>query len=359
MKTRSAKESTISALRFRRVVRALRTTWRTAMGRKSAATSMIVTVELEGGRRGVGEVPTSFAVPHETPDAIGEVLATARKMLISTDIGDYQAILHRLRRAYPTFHMTRSGLEVALFRANLAYRGEGELAFWSAREKTLETDITIPFLTDRDELLAWLNHVSRVGFRAYKVKVSGRCEADLSLVGTVHEFLRRRCPQFTIRLDGNQGFTQRGCLMLLNRLARNGVAVELMEQPLPKDQYKALKHLAKSSPVPVILDETVFTAEQCRRVADDGLGHGVNIKIAKSGIAESAAILRIARSAGLKLMIGCMTETMIGLSAGIRLAAGTAAFDYVDLDAAHLMFGPARQQGITVSGPRYLLKDGP
>jgi L-alanine-DL-glutamate epimerase-like enolase superfamily enzyme len=359
MNPRSAKESTIRALRFRRVTRPLRTTWHTAMGSKSSATSLIVTMELEGGWCGVGEVPTSFAVPHETPDAIREVLATARKMLVSTDIGDYQAILHRLRRAYPTFHMTLAGLEVALFRAGLAHRGEGEMAFWGARRRTLETDITIPFLTDGDELLAWLNHAWRVGFRAYKVKVSGQCEADLTLVGTVHEFLRRRCPQFTIRLDGNQGFTQRGCLRLLDRLARSGVAVELMEQPLPKDQYAALKRLTKSSPVAIILDETVFTAEQCRRVADDRLGHGVNIKIAKSGIAESAAILRIARSAGLKLMIGCMTETMIGLSAGIRLAAGTNAFDYVDLDAAHLMFGPRRQQGITVSGPRYLLKDGP
>jgi L-alanine-DL-glutamate epimerase-like enolase superfamily enzyme len=318
---------------------------------------MIVTVGLEGGAGGVGEVPTSFAVPHETPPAIRQVLAQARRMLVSTDIRDYVAILRRLRELHPTFHMTLAGLEVALFRADLARRGEGEWAFWGAKRRRVETDITIPFLTDRGELLAWLDHTSRIGFVAYKVKVTGQWGRDLAMVRTIHEHLRRRCPSFAIRLDGNQGYTERSCLKLLDRLERAGIAIELLEQPLPKDDRAGLKRITASCPVPVILDETVFSADQCRRVADERLGHGVNIKIAKSGIAESAAILNVARSAGLTLMIGCMTETMIGLSAGIRLAAGTAAFDYVDLDSAHLLFGPRRQQGINIAGREYLLKD--
>ena len=57
-------------------------------------------------------------------------------------------------------------------------------------------------------------------------------------------------------------------------------------------------------------------------------------------------------------MIGCMTETMVGLSAGIYMAAGTAAFDYVDLDAAHLLFGARRYGDIAIAGRRYLI-DGP
>jgi len=104
----------------------------------------------------------------------------------------------------------------------------------------------------------------------------------------------------------------------------------------------------------VILDETVFDADACRRVIDEGLGDGVNIKVAKSGIAGSAAICKLARAAGLKLMIGCMTETMVGLSAGIYMAAGTGAFDYLDLDAAHLLFNGRRWGDITIAGPRYL-----
>jgi L-alanine-DL-glutamate epimerase-like enolase superfamily enzyme len=70
---------------------------------------------------------------------------------------------------------------------------------------------------------------------------------------------------------------------------------------------------------------------------NEGLGHGVNIKTAKSGITGSLSIMRLARKGGLRLMAGCMTETMTGLSAGIAMAMGTAAFDYVDLDSVHFL----------------------
>ena len=108
----------------------------------------------------------------------------------------------------------------------------------------------------------------------------------------------------------------------------------------------------------MILDETVFDADACRRVIDEDLGDGVNIKIAKSGIAGSAAICKLARDAGLKLMIGCMTETMVGLSAGIYFAAGSGAFDYVDLDGVHFLFARRRFGPITVAGREYILESG-
>ena len=65
------------------------------------------------------------------------------------------------------------------------------------------------------------------------------------MVRTIHEHLRRRCPRFTIRLDGNQGFTERSCLKLLGRLERAGIAIELLEQPLPKDDRAGLKRITE------------------------------------------------------------------------------------------------------------------
>ena len=70
----------------------------------------------------------------------------------------------------------------------------------------------------------------------------------------------------------------------------------------------------------------------------------------------------------MKLMIGCMTETMVGLSAGICLAAGTGAFDYVDLDSIHFLHhrgaggrvvATGGAEGIQVMGGRYELGDTP
>jgi L-alanine-DL-glutamate epimerase-like enolase superfamily enzyme len=339
-------------------VRPLRTLFATSRGKKSVATSVLVKVVLGDGTVGLGEAPTSFNMPYETLPVIHATLRQARTRLAGVSIDDYPAWLAKFRRSRPTCHMTLAGLEVALFRASLAVRSEGEWRHWGGRRDRIETDITIPFLTDRRMLEEWLARIAKTGFRTYKVKVSGKIEDDMALVRAVRESLKRGGRPFTIRLDGNQGYTDRSYLAMLDRLGREGIEVELFEQPLPQDDFAGLKRIARRSRLPVILDETVCDEAACRRVADEGLGQGVNIKIAKSGIAGSAAIIKTARRAGLKLMIGCMTETMVGLSAGINLAAGTGAFDYVDLDSVHLLSGRRSCQGITASGPQYLLEEG-
>ena len=82
----------------------------------------------------------------------------------------------------------------------------------------------------------------------------------------------------------------------------------------------------------------VWNTQDLKRVIEEDLGHGINIKIAKSGISETKKMITLAQKNKIKLMIGCMTETMTGLSAGIYCAAGTGAFDYVDLDSVHLYY---------------------
>jgi L-alanine-DL-glutamate epimerase-like enolase superfamily enzyme len=334
----------------------MRTTFATSLGSKTAITSVLVKVVLAGGAEGVGEVPTSFVMPHETPAAIGAILREARSLLPGAPIGDYARPVADLRRRHAAFHMTLAGLEVALFRAALAARGEDERAHWGGKLRAIETDITVPFVPVGDEMERWLDWAIGKGFAAYKVKVSGRVGDDLAFLRRVYSRLAQSLPRFAIRLDGNQGYTVRSCLRMIDAVGRSRIPVELMEQPLRKDDLSGLRELAPRSGLPIILDETVFSAGDCRRVIDRRLGHGVNIKIAKSGIAGSADILRLARRAGLKLMIGCMTETMVGLSAGLCLAAGTGAFDYVDLDSIHFLHhraGPPER--FKVAGPRYEL----
>jgi L-Ala-D/L-Glu epimerase len=353
----------IRQIAFRPITRPLRTTFATSRGSKNAIASVLVRVTLTGGEEGLGEVPTSHSWPLETPETIQAVLSEAPDVFTGVPIAEYPAKLAAFRsavssrsnrRGHEGFHMTLSGLEMALFRAELASRGQTESAHWGGRLRRIETDITIPFVPAGDEMERWLEASIRKGFRAYKVKVSGRVEEDLAFVQRVHGRLARGLAEFAIRLDGNQGYTQRTCLRMLDELSRRRIAVELFEQPLRRDDFAGLRGLAARSAVPIILDETVASESDCRRAIEGSLGAGVNIKIAKSGIAGSAAILAAARRVGLKLMIGCMTETMVGLSAGIYLAAGSGAFDYIDLDAVHfLRYRSVPGAPITVEGPRY------
>jgi len=346
--------SIIKSIRFYGVTRPLKITFSTSLGKKDTMRSVIVKVMLDSGLFGLGECPTSFVLKQETIPKIKEILKEASRSLINTPIVEYERKVNSLRKRYNQYPMTISGLDVALFRAYLADRHESEHGHWGGRCDNLETDITIPFLTDISSLDKWIRHTVKTGFTAFKLKISGDVREDKRHIFHVYEILKGEADVFIVRLDGNQGYTGKTFLQLIDYLTQKGYRVQLFEQPLPKTDYSGLKEIKKRSPIPVILDETVFTADDLRRVIQEDLGHGINIKIAKSGIGESLNIFSMAKTHGLKLMIGCMTETMTGLSAGIHFALGAGAFDYIDLDAVHFLHHKNRYGDIHIDGHRYV-----
>jgi len=346
----------IEKISFATIVRPMKTTFATALGSKNCATSVIVRVMLEDGQLGIGEVPTSFVVKNETVPAIKEILGRAREQLIGFSIDHYSQIVKTFREKWPDFHMTVSGLETALFRAWLAKQKTSEYRYWGARSNILETDITIPFILQEPVLKQWLEMIIKKGFKKYKVKTSGDIAKDIKFVRDIHRTLADGVEDFAIRLDGNQGYTEKSCLKMLDELEKARIKIELFEQPVRRDDFSGLKSLCKRSAVPIIVDETVFSPEDCKKVIDENLAGGVNIKIAKSGIAESREILRIAKAAGLKVMIGCMTETMVGLSTAIYFAMGCGQFDYIDLDSIHFLNHFGRYGDLTITGNSYKIE---
>ena len=352
------KKSTMTRIQkigWREVARPLRVRFATAQGHKDMMNSIVVDITLDDGACGLGECVTSLSLKAESIQVVKDFLNVAAPSLHGVPLGECGSLIAHLRKRYPHHPMSISGIEVAIFRACLAHMGKTEHDYWGGTMTTLETDITIPLTDDVDFIRRWLNYCFRKGFSAFKLKVSGDVERDKEVLSFVYRELSENLKDFTLRLDGNQGFSVKTYAQFTEALRKAGYAIELFEQPLPKDDVRGLKVVKFFSPFPVILDETVLTGDDARLVADENLAHGINIKVAKSGISESMAILRVAQERGLKLMIGCMTETMIGLSAAIYLAAGSAAFDYIDLDAVFLMHHRNHYNDIRLEGPCFLL----
>lgn len=341
----------------RTIRRPMRMAFTTALGSKREAVSVLVRVRLEGGSAGLGEVPTSFVLPEETVPAIRHTLREAAGLLAGQEASEALAALPRLRRRFPGRAMTLAGLEVAMLRAELASRGASEWAHWGGKLKTIRSDITIFFTPEPQPLQQWIDHAVNNGFETFKVKTSGKVDADVAFLRMVREFLGRRLERFTLRLDGNQGYTARTLERMFSQLDRAGIDYELFEQPLAKDDYAGMKQAARSAPRPIVLDETIFVRADLQRVIDERLGHGVNVKLAKSGPREATALLALARRAGLRTMVGCMSETIVGLSAGILLAGGTGGVDYVDLDSIHFFSHRRRYGPIEIAGPEYRIHD--
>jgi len=132
--------------------------------------------------------------------------------------------------------------------------------------------------------------------------------------------------------------------------------VKLIEQPVPAAAGpRALKAATEAAtPVPVIADESAITAADVPRLA--GCVTGVNVKLAKcGGIRGALEMVHTARAHGMLLMLGCMVETSLGISAAAQISG---LFDYVDLDGAMLLADDP-YSGLAYERGRILLPETP
>jgi L-alanine-DL-glutamate epimerase-like enolase superfamily enzyme len=182
------------------------------------------------------------------------------------------------------------------------------------------TSYTI-WLGDPDDMARRAEAASAGGrFGRLKLKLGGRDGLDVQRVRAV-----RSATPLPLQVDVNEYWTVDEALESIPELAALGV--EYVEQPLPAgDRGGAV--LRERSPLPVYLDEDCHTLADVPACAE--LGHGVNIKLAKSGgIREAIRMAHAARALGLGVMVGCMIETGLGIAAACPVAS---LCDYVDLD---------------------------
>ncbi len=162
----------------------------------------------------------------------------------------------------------------------------------------------------------------------YKIlKVKLGLGNDREMGGTIRSVSAR-----PLYIDANQGWRDRNmALDMIFWLKEMGAL--LVEQPMPKEQLDDIAWLTQHSPLPIMADEGI------KRLADlvalQGAYSGVNVKLMKStGLREAQQMVSFAKAAGLKTMIGCMTETSCAVSAAAHLSIVT---DFADLDGSLLI----------------------
>ena len=183
-------------------------------------------------------------------------------------------------------------------------------------------------------------------FRALKVKVGGaedlvRLEAVRAETGA------------PMRVDANEGWTLESARELLPALVELGV--ELVEQPFPAADLESFRALRETQPrPPVIVDEGCHDLGDVAAAAE--YADGINIKLAKSGgLREAVRMVHAARALGLRVMLGCMIESQLGIAPAAQIASLA---DWVDLDG-HLLLADEPFTGLELVDGRVLPADAP
>jgi L-alanine-DL-glutamate epimerase-like enolase superfamily enzyme len=158
----------------------------------------------------------------------------------------------------------------------------------------------------------------------YKIKLGSK--NDLAIIRALRDET-----DALFRVDANAAWTADQCIAYAPILKELGV--EFIEQPLPADDWLAMKKVKELSVLPLIADESCRTIDDLLQCA--GSFHGINVKLSKAGgLTPAREMLLKAKEMGLKTMVGCMTESSVGISAVGQLLPY---LDYVDMDGALLL----------------------
>ncbi|HET9919427.1 MAG TPA: dipeptide epimerase [Ktedonobacteraceae bacterium] len=178
-----------------------------------------------------------------------------------------------------------------------------------------------------------------------KIKVGTK--NDLDIIKAIREV-----SDATIRVDANTGWTPKEAIKMINALAPYNI--EFVEQPVPAHDLDGLRLIRENVPVPIIADESCVTVDDIPRVV--GCVDGINIKLMKcGGLRNALKMIHIARAHNLSIMIGCMIESSIAITAAAHL---TPLVDYADLDG-NLLIDNDPYTGVTVEKGKLVLPDRP
>lgn len=281
---------------------------------KTSQPALIVALQM-GHITGYGEA-SAISYYNVTVEKMVEKLEQKKKMAERFAMTDPTRYWHYLHHLIPDDPFLVSALDMAGWDLFGKLHGLPLYKFWKTDWKDIpETNYTIGI----DPLEKMLEKMKAHPWPGYKIKV-GTAE-DVSIL----ESLRNQTDAI-FRIDANAGWTLEEALKILPKL--KDLKVELVEQPLPKDEWEGMKILFEKSPVPLIADESCVSEHDVIKCA--GHFHGINIKLTKcSGITPALRMVSQARELGLKVMMGSMNENVIGSAA---IAQFLPQLDYVDMD---------------------------
>ena len=293
------------------------------ISRESITSQPTLVVELEaGGISGYGEA-TANAYYGFSIERMARDLAGVRETIESfTRPDDPEGLYDEVRLCLNDDPFALCAVDQAAYDLWGKFENLPTWKLWGlSLDKIPSSDYTIG-IDAIDVMVAKLNEFP--GWPIYKIKLG--TDRDLEIVGEL-----RKHTDAIFRVDANCGWTAEQTIR--NSVELKALGVEFIEQPLKADRWEEMRRVRAESALPIIADESCIVESDVERCA--GVFHVINIKLVKCcGLTPARRMIAEARQLGLSVMVGCMTESSVGISAIAQLLP---LLDYVDMDGAVLL----------------------
>ncbi|MBY0124519.1 hypothetical protein H0173_21800 [Bacillus sp. S/N-304-OC-R1] len=298
--------------------------WKISLYAAKTRKHAIVEVITEDGIHGYGEASPSPAFMGETAETIKLVndlyLAPA---VIGKQINQLSIIHEGMNAAIYGQSAAKSAIDIAI---HDAWGRTVEQPVYELVGGKYRDEIPLAYVVGmKDHQSAYEEALQKIaeGFSVIKVKVGMDRKRDIELVQLIRKAVDESKRDVGIRLDANQGYSVTDAIYVIRELETTG-ELESVEQPVKKSDLKGLKRIREVVETPIMIDETVFSAEEALFAIEYGCADIVNLKTCKvGGFYQSKKIAAIVEASGISCAIGSNLELGIGIMASMHVAAST------------------------------------
>lgn len=284
------------------------------------ASSMIVEISANG-ISGYGEATHNPYYPNTEIDYMSQRIKSAEQDIIKGNGMTPEDLWHKIQPLFEDCPFALCAIDEAYHDWFTKSKGIPLYQYWN-----LKTDHHIPncYTLSIDTVDVMVERMQQTPWNIYKIKLG--TERDIEIV----EALRKHT-KATFWVDANCAWTKEETILKSREFAKLGV--EFIEQPLAADQWEEMEEVFQKSALPLFADESCKVFDDIQKC--ENRFHGINIKVMKcGGLIPALKMIKAARSHQLKVMVGCMTESTVGISAIAHLSP---LIDFADMDGQHFI----------------------
>lgn len=317
----------ISDIRIYRFDIPLREVFQIATMSISTAKNVLIKIETNEGIDGWGEAASFHAIVGETQLINFAAAKEFRDILIGKNPLEIESIVNTMDFYLPHNTTIKSAIDMALYDISAKVAGMPLYLLLGGKKRKIETDLTLG-ICDPNEAGDKALAIKSMGFRKIKVKLGLDFADDFTRLNNIRKAVG---DDTVLRIDANQGWDRMSAKKNLD--AFNDFNIEFCEQPCRVNDMNGMKYVSNNTSIPIMADESLFSPVNAMNLIQQDAAPYFNIKFSKSGgILNSIKIGHIAEAGEILCMIGCMSETRLGITAAAHFGLSNSILKFFDLD---------------------------
>ncbi len=308
----------------------LKEPFRVAYEVEEDAWNILVRLTTAEGEVGWGNACPDPEVTGETPSSVLKTLRKLTPRVVGEDAHRINRVNYIMEEVVGGNLTAKAGVNLALYDILGKEAGLPVTKMLGGFKDRIQTSISIGILPLEETVTKAKGFIAQ-GFKVLKLKCGLDPDDDIRRAIAVREAVGR---DILLRLDANQGYDVGTALRVVDALENiYGVDIELIEQPTPAGELAQLKEVTGASSVPIMADESVQSILDTFVVTAGQMADLINIKLMKTGgITGALRVNHIAQAGGIPAMVGCMSESIVSVAAGLHFACSQRNIEYADLD---------------------------